>query len=137
MDRLFLVVGGLAIAGVVAALFGRGRATTSFLSSLVVPKFLDRKDFRGKDKEWLVAVFSSKSCSTCAQVVGAAQRLASGQVEVQEIEFKADRELHKRYQIGSVPLVVFANRDGEVEDSILGPVSDDELELAMAKLLSQ
>jgi hypothetical protein len=96
------------------------------------PPQVDRSDFERPDAPWLVVVFTSATCSTCAGVWSKAQVLASDEVAVQEVEAVRDRQLHERYQVGAVPIVVIADRDGVVVDSFLGPVSATHLWAALA-----
>jgi thioredoxin-like negative regulator of GroEL len=97
---------------------------------------VDRSDFERPDAPWLVVVFTSATCSTCAEVWSKAQVLASDEVAVQEVEAVRDRQLHERYQVGAVPIVVIADRDGVVVDSFLGPVSATHLWAALAEARS-
>jgi hypothetical protein len=92
-----------------------------------VPAQLDRRDFERPEAPWLVAVFTSTTCHTCADVVAKAGVLASADVVVTDIGFQARRDLHDRYRIDAVPLLVVADREGVVRASVAGPVSASEL----------
>ena len=48
------------------------------------------------------------------------------------VEFPTDREMHQRYAIDSVPLVVIAGADGVVQRHFLGPVTATDLWAAVA-----
>ena len=50
-----------------------------------VPSQLDRADFPEVDSPWLVAVFTSATCSTCADVVAKSRVLQSDDVAVLDI----------------------------------------------------
>ena len=52
-----------------------------------VPVQLDRADFARPDAPWLVAVFTSATCQTCADVAAKAAVLASDDVAVAEVEY--------------------------------------------------
>ncbi len=91
------------------------------------PEQIDRNDFNNPDAPWLVAVFTSASCDTCAKVWTSTQLLASADVAVQNVEVKSDSELHKRYHITAVPSVVIADAEGVARGSFLGPPSSSEL----------
>ena len=78
-------------------------------------------------RDWLLAVFTSKTCSTCAAVTKAAQSLADDSLAVQEVEFRRHGELHRRYTIDAVPLAVLADRTGAVCASLAGPATAAEL----------
>lgn len=91
------------------------------------PEQLDRSDFKKPDAPWLVAVFTSASCDTCAKVWTSTQLLASTDVAVQNIAVESDPDIHKRYQITAVPSVVIADAEGVAQGSFLGPPSSSEL----------
>lgn len=98
-----------------------------------VPTHIDRADFPGS-APWLVAVFTSATCHTCADVAAKAAVLASAAVDVGEVEYGTSRELHDRYGIDAVPLVVVADAEGTVRASFVGPVSATDLWAALAEL---
>lgn len=98
------------------------------------PDQLDRADFVQPEVPWLVAVFTSATCETCAKVWTSTQLLASGEVAVQNVEVTDDAELHERYNITAVPSVVIANESGVVEGSFLGPPSSSELWAKLAEV---
>ena len=87
-----------AVVGVAAVVAWRRRrapeAPTQPRGSL--PAQLNRADFDGASAPWLVVVFTSATCNTCADVARKATVLASSQVVVQEVEFARDRALHDR-----------------------------------------
>lgn len=99
----------------------------------VVPAQLDRRDFEGRQSPWLVAAFTSSTCSTCGDVMRKATVLASKDVAVQEVEFTRDRSLHDRYGIDAVPALVIADAQGVVRFGHLGPISATDLWAAMAR----
>ena len=135
MDRVLLVLGALAIAGVVAGLLG-GSRRSKYVQSTHVPQLLDRRDFVRPDAPWLVAVFTSATCDTCAGVWERAQHLESNSVAVQQLEISAEKELHERYRIHAVPTLVVADDDGVVQNAFLGPVTSAELWAAVASTRS-
>jgi hypothetical protein len=99
----------------------------------LTPAQLDRSDFPAADAEWLLAVFSSATCDTCADVARKAQVVASAAVGVAEIEWGAQRALHERYAIDAVPTTVLADRQGVVRASFVGPVTATDLWAAVAE----
>ncbi|MEM7140512.1 MAG: thioredoxin domain-containing protein [Actinomycetota bacterium] len=131
MDRVLLVLGGIAIAGIVAALVGR-RSAPPAANTHHVPRQLDRADFPRPEAPWLVAVFTSATCSTCAGVWERAQHLASDQVAVVELELGAAKDLHERYKIDGVPTLVITDDSGAVQRAFLGPTTATDLWAAMA-----
>jgi hypothetical protein len=116
----------------VAAVVGRRRPDAPTQPTGVVPTQLDRADFDRPDAPWLVAVFSSATCQSCADVGAKAAVLASDEVTVSDVEFGAARSIHERYGIDAVPLVVIADADGVVHRHFLGPVSATDLWAAVA-----
>ena len=98
-----------------------------------VPAQLDRADFDSPRMPWIVVVFTSATCSACADVSRKASVLASREVAVQEVEYVRDRLLHDRYRIDAVPTLVIANSEGVVLYGHLGPVSATDLWAAMAR----
>ncbi|MDG1367298.1 MAG: hypothetical protein P8I99_03990 [Acidimicrobiales bacterium] len=131
MDRVLLVLGALAIAGAFAAVLGRRTAAPSS-NTHHVPSVLDRRDFIQPDAPWLVAVFTSSTCDTCAGVWERAELLASDVVACQRIDFQDDTSLHERYRIDGVPTLVVADADGAVRRAFLGPVTATDLWAAVA-----
>jgi hypothetical protein len=99
-----------------------------------VPKQLDRADFARPDAPWLVAVFSSASCQSCAGMVAKAKVLASTEVAVDDVEVGARKALHERYRIEAVPITVMADGDGVVLASFVGPSTATDLWAALAEI---
>jgi hypothetical protein len=99
-----------------------------------VPAQLDRADFARPEAPWLVAVFSSSTCLACAGTWEKAVVLDSDEVAVTEIEASARRDLHERYRVEGVPLVVIADREGVVRASFVGPPTATDLWASVAEL---
>ena len=135
MERL-VVVAVVAVVAVVIALVVQRRqpAAAPVRTGYNVPGQLHRPDFTRPDAEWLVAVFSSATCDTCAGVWDKVQMLESDAVAVQELEVSAHRELHDRYRIDGVPTTVVADAEGIVRASFLGPATATDLWAALAEL---
>ena len=72
-----LVVVVVVVALVVAEVVRRRRpdAPTQPPAVYEAPAQLDRSDFPGGDRPWLVAVFTSATCSTCAAAIARASVL--------------------------------------------------------------
>jgi hypothetical protein len=135
VERVLLVVALAAAAVVVALVIERRRrpaAPTNVRHTL--PERLDRRDFQRPEAPWLVAVFTSVTCHTCAGVWDKARLLASDAVAVQDVEVIAAPELHRRYAIDAVPAVVIADGSGEVRAAFLGPVTATDLWATVAEL---
>lgn len=127
MDRLAIAMVIVAVAAVVAVVVRRRRPDPPTQPSGNVPTQLDRADFPQPDAPWLVVVFTSATCHTCADVARKAQVVASDEVAVAEVEFTAARTLHERYRIDAVPTLVIADRAGVVRTGFLGPVTATDL----------
>ena len=99
-----------------------------------VPTQLDRRDFGRPEAPWLVVVFSSATCESCAKTVTQAELLASDNVASQEVEVSSCPDLHRRYGIEAVPTTLVADADGVVRASFVGPPAATELWAAVAGL---
>lgn len=135
MTRTFLVVVILAVAVIAAALLRRRVTATDAPTQPAgqVPTQLDRRDFARPEAPWLVAVFSSASCHTCADVRAKAAVLECAEVAVDDVEYTARRAVHAKYAIDAVPSLVLADADGVVRASFLGPVTATDLWAAVAE----
>jgi len=123
----------VALALGVAALLQRRRPEPPTQARWAVPAQVDRSDFEGGDVPWLVAVFTSATCASCDRMMEKAAVLASGVVHVQEVPYQSRRELHERYSIDVVPLVVVADETGVVRASFVGVPSATDLWAAVAE----
>lgn len=130
-----LVVVLAAVAVAVALVVDRRRrpaAPTNVSDTL--PERLDRRDFDRPDAPWLVAVFTSSTCSTCAGVWDKARLLASDDVAAQEVDVTAARDIHRKYAIDAVPATVVVDDAGHVRAGFLGPVTATDLWATVAEL---
>lgn len=134
MERLLVVAVVAVVAVVVAVVVRRRQPAAPVRTGYNVPGQLHRPDFTRPDAEWLVVVFTSATCSTCAGVWEKAQVLESDAVAVQEVEVGAHRDLHDRYRIDGVPTTVVADHEGVVRASFLGPTTATDLWAALAEL---
>ena len=134
MDRLLLLVLVAATAGTLAHLVQRRRPNAPVRTGWSVPQQLDRRDFDRPDAPWLVAVFTSATCDTCGSVVEVARPLESQAVAFQEVEAGERRDLHDRYAVDAVPMVLLVDGVGVVRDHHLGPVSATHLWGSLAEL---
>jgi hypothetical protein len=100
----------------------------------IVPQQLDRRDFPRPDAPWLVVLFTSKNCDSCAGLLAKATPLASDQVSVTEVEYSAQPELHRRYQIEAAPITVLADAEGVTRASFIGAFAATDLWNALAEL---
>src|SRR5687768_3954949 len=134
MERVVVavVLAGLALV-VAAVLQRRQRPDAPVRTGYAVPAQLDRGDFTRPDAPWLVAVFTSATCTTCQGVWEKARHLESDAVVVQQVEYGADRALHDRYGIEAVPLALVVDAVGVVQASFMGPVTATDLWAAVAE----
>jgi hypothetical protein len=134
VERIVIAVGLALVALAVAAyLQRRQRPAAPVRTGHAVPAQIDRTDFERPDAPWLVAVFTSATCGSCAGVWQRAQPLASDAVAVQELEHGRDRALHERYAIDAVPATLVVDADGVVLASFIGPVTATDLWAAVAE----
>lgn len=122
------------LAVAVAVVLDRRRPAVPTQVRWVVPSKVDRSDFARPDVPWLVAVFSSATCESCAAVVAKARPLESDEVVVEEVEFGARRDLHRRYGLDAVPCIVIADAGGVVRASFIGPATATDLWATLADL---
>ena len=94
---------------------------------------LDRDDFEGGDRPWLVAVFTSATCESCARATAKAAILASPNVAYQEIPYQGRKDLHDRYHVKAVPCIVVADDEGVVRASFIGVPTATDLWAAVAE----
>jgi hypothetical protein len=133
--RLVLAAAIVVLAVVLAQwIQGRRRMDAPTQPRRHVPTQLDRSDFDDPDRPWLLVVFASEVCTVCADVSNKAAVLGSEQVAVQKVGYEDRSDLHRRYQIDSVPTLVIADRDGVVHYGIVGPVTATDLWAAMARV---
>jgi hypothetical protein len=134
MERLLVAVVIVALAVVVAEIVRRRRpADAPTQPAWQLPVQIDRADFAHPDRPWLVVVFSSATCSTCADVKRKAAVLVSDEVGLADVPYQDHRALHEKYGIEAVPGVVVAGPDGAVHAQFLGPVSATDLWAAVAE----
>ena len=99
-----------------------------------VPHQLVRADFIRPEAPWLVVVFSSASCHTCAAMIIKAAVVDSPVVAFAECEYRRDRALHERYDIDAVPTTVIADDAGVVRAAFVGQATATDLWAALAEV---
>ena len=124
----------VALAVVVALVLERRRPDAPTQARWAVPSQLDRDDFTRPETPWLVAVFTSATCDSCAKVVAKAGPLESSEVAVEEVEYAGRPDLHRRYGIDAVPCIVMADADGVVRASHVGPATATDLWATLAEV---
>lgn len=136
MERLVLALVLVAVAVVVAVVVQRRKPAPPAGPTWNVPVQLDRADFARPDAPWLVVVFTSATCQSCAGVWERAVPLDAGPegpVAVQQVEVTAEPELHRRYGIDAVPLTLVADEQGVVVKHFIGPLTATDLWAAVAE----
>ena len=137
MERFLVALVLVGIAVIVAVVLQRRKPAPPADSDWNIPVQLDRHDFLRPEAPWLVVVFTSSTCDACSGVWSKAVHLDAGPdgpVCVQELEAVADAELHRRYGIDAVPLVLIADAEGVVQRHFLGPVTATDLWAAVAEV---
>lgn len=134
MTRLVIALVLVGVAVGVALVLSRRGPDAPTQRTWAVPTQLDPADFAYGGASWLVAVFTSATCDTCAGVLQRAEPLRSDEVAVVEVEVGARGDLHERYRIDAVPTLVVADADGVVRASHIGPVATSELWATLAEV---
>ena len=134
MDRFVIAAVILAIAVLVAQQLSRRKPEPPTQQAWTVPQQLDRADFDRPDAPWLVAVFTSATCESCARMLAKAEVLRSEMVAVQIVEYPMATTMHERYGIDAVPTIVIADADGVVGRHFVGPATATDLWAAVAEL---
>jgi hypothetical protein len=127
VTRALIALALVGVAIVVALVIERRRPAPPTQPTWAVPSQLDRDDFARPDAPWLVAVFTSATCDTCKGVVAKARPLESPELAVVEVEAVEQRDVHRRYGIDAVPLLLVADAEGVVRGSLVGPASAAEI----------
>jgi hypothetical protein len=133
MTQLLAAIAIVVLAtGGAAVVRRRRRADAPTQPAHELPAQLDRADFDRPGVPWLVAVFTSSTCSSCADVAAKAAVLAAPDVAVVDVVYQERPDLHARYSITAVPALVVADAEGVVRAGFLGPVSATDLWAAVA-----
>lgn len=103
-------------------------------ASWTIPELLNRADFDRPEAPWLVAVFTSSTCLACAGTAAKAVLLESDAVAVQQIDSIERKDLHDRYGVDAVPMVVVADAVGTVRANFVGEPTATDLWAALAEL---
>ena len=133
--RVVLAVAIFAVAAAVAWWLERRRvAAPPTQGRAIVPQQLDRLDFARPDAPWLVVLFTSEHCDSCAGLFDKAKPLESDDVTVEEVEYGAHPELHRRYQIDAAPITLLVDASGVMRASFVGAFAATDLWNALAEL---
>ncbi|MGH9035874.1 MAG: hypothetical protein ACRD0O_08925 [Acidimicrobiia bacterium] len=96
-----------------------------------VPAQLDRDDFPRPDAPVLMVLFSSATCDGCGPMAAKVAALESDEVATCEVEYNQRGDLHRRYAIEGVPMVVVADAEGVVTAGFVGSVPSSDLEASL------
>ena len=135
--RLVLALIIVAVAVAAAFLLERRKPAPPTRDAYPVPAQLDRLDFPRPEAPWIFVLFSSSTCDSCGPMAIRVRGLESEAVATVEVEAQADKELHRRYRIEGVPMVVLADSEGVVRSGFVGSVDSWELEAALADAQSK
>jgi Thioredoxin len=131
--RIGLAVALIVVALAVAFVLQRRRPAAPPRDVYPVPRQLDRNDFRRADTPWLVALFSSTTCDSCDGLPAKLAVLESADVATCEIEYHAQPDLHRRYEIAGIPTTVVTDADGVVRAAFVGAFTATDLWAAVAE----
>jgi hypothetical protein len=132
--RLGIAGAVLAIAAVIAWWLRRRRPDAPPRDVYPVPRQLDRSDFPQPGTPWLVAYFSSATCASCQGLGPKVAVLGSSAVAVCELSFETAREVHERYDIAAIPMILVADSAGVVHRAFVGATSATDLWAAVAEV---
>jgi len=132
VERVLIAAALVVVAGAVAYVLNRRRPQAPTQGRVPVPAQLDRADFPDGEKPWLVVVWTSATCESCARATAKAGALLSDSVGYAEVPWQERRDLHDRYGVKDVPLIVLADREGVVRASFVGAPEFGELVAAVA-----
>jgi hypothetical protein len=130
------IAAAVAAAAIVAATVIRKRTRVDPPTQVpyTVPTQVDRNDFDRPEAPWLVVAFSSATCSSCEDAWQKCRQLESPVVAVQEVEVGDRKDLHDRYAIEAVPMILVADDEGDVRASFIGAPTAADLWAALAEL---
>lgn len=129
-----MVVGVVLVVAVVAQ--RRRRPAPPPRTVYPVPRQLDRSDFGRPDAPWLVAYFWSRTCDSCQGLAAKVAVLDGPEVATATVEATDQRDLHLRYEIAAIPMILIADADGVVQRAFVGAVSATDLWAAVADVRS-
>lgn len=131
--RILIAAGLLVAAGTLAWTLQRRRPPPPPRDVYPVPRQLDRTDFPRPETPWLVALFSSTTCDSCESLPPKLAVLESGDVATCEVEYDAQPDLHRRYEIAGIPTTLVADAAGVVRAAFVGAFTATDLWAAVAE----
>lgn len=133
-SRLVIAAAILVVALAVAWWLRRRRPEGPPRDAYPVPRQLDRADFARPDAPWLVAYFSSAVCDSCQGLGPKVAALESAAVATCELDYTDARDLHDRYAISAIPMILLADDAGVVHRAFIGATTATDLWAAVAEL---
>ncbi|MFM8303493.1 MAG: thioredoxin family protein [Actinomycetota bacterium] len=100
------------------------------------PQQLDRADFPRPEAPWLVAYFWSRTCDSCVGLAPKVAVLDSAAVSTCALEASDHRDLHRRYEIAAIPMILIADAEGVVRRAFVGALSATDLWGALSDVRS-
>ncbi len=143
MSTILLVAGAVTIALTVSTLTRKAAASGRLAGGHDtepkhhIPDVVSASDFGIPEGQWMLLVFSSEKCATCAVVVEAVSRIDMPGLAVEVIGIERMPELHADYRIDAVPTTIVADPTGSVRKSFLGPVDLPMIRLAVSAARSE
>ncbi len=138
MERFLALVVLTVVAVAIALVLQRRRPNPPSVPSYRAPEQLDRDDFANREASTLVVMFGSTTCDTCPKVWAAIDEVSARvddasreAVGFQRIDVQDDAELHRRYRIDGVPTTLIADADGVVRQAFFGPITAQDLAVAI------
>ena len=131
MERLAIAAALVVLAILVASLAQRRRsAAVSAAPRSGLPGAVDL-EAAGIAAGPALVVFTEETCRTCAAAIAVVTGPVGAGLPVAEVPFGAERELHRRHGIDTVPTTVVVDADGQVVDGWIGSVAVSELAAAL------
>ncbi len=134
--RLGIAVAIALAAALVAWQLRRGRPDAPPRDAYPIPRQLDRADFPRREASWLVAYFSSATCAGCQGLGAKVKVLESHDVATKDCSFEDARDLHERYDISAIPMILIADHEGVVHRGFVGATTATDLWAAVAEVRS-
>ena len=136
MSRVIVLVLLSSAASLTAVLLRKLNKRNFLTSGWSIPGHLSREDFGFTNESWLVVIFSSESCETCKPLVAESMKLSSLGIAIQEIAVETNKDLHEKYSIDAVPMLLLVDKFGVVRSSHLGPTNSEEVRNSIQTVLS-
>ncbi|GIU85320.1 MAG: hypothetical protein KatS3mg008_2095 [Acidimicrobiales bacterium] len=120
-----------AVVGATAALVGlvlrRRGSQDAGLDLHGVPVHLEPADLGLSPSEWALVVFTDSECASCASTVRSAREKTAGRVALVEVDYRIRPDLHEKYRVDAVPMLLLVADDGTVDSWFVGPPTDHDL----------